>query len=479
MNRLKTFNKILREIEMGVGRFQIDEKVAQLREIINKHSIRHSDAESKLLEIFLDSQFGCVRIPATIQRLRECLNETLPSELRVEALYMLARSTFNVEPFEVNCQYRSEALDIARKNSWTDLEFVILENWMFALLDQNLIERAIELKRILDQLQPNLSIKALTAPRLDRSISRYLAHQAQLFLIQARGLSDRNEIEDSVNKAILLFEKAINREKKNDHRRVNSQIEMAEHMIKSFNMIELPPLDKAASVLTEAGHSLDAHACDLCRGYYYEVHARYYFTRGNQVAPHQPKDALRYWEEGLSDCEKSIEYFERAGHTEVRVPKEIKSQLETKISMHKLPKKIFLSHSGSDKELVREFKKTLELLNFEPWLYDDEVTAGSPVERALLTGFQNSCAAVFFVTPSFIDEDYIQTEVDYAIFEKRQKGMSFSIITLVISDGSGDFGEVPKILKPYVWKQPKTHLEALRELIRALPLEVAFPNWKC
>ena len=57
--------------------------------------------------------------------------------------------------------------------------------------------------------------------------------------------------------------------------------------------------------------------------------------------------------------------------------------------------------------------------------------AGSELERAILQGFKDSCAAVFFVTPSFQDEAYLATEVNYAIQEKREKGDRFSIVTLV------------------------------------------------
>lgn len=33
-------------------------------------------------------------------------------------------------------------------------------------------------------------------------------------------------------------------------------------------------------------------------------------------------------------------------------------------------------------------------------------------------------------------------------------------------------GRVQKLLEPYVWKEPKNDLEALREIIKALPLKI-------
>ena len=72
---------------------------------------------------------------------------------------------------------------------------------------------------------------------------------------------------------------------------------------------------------------------------------------------------------------------------------------------------------SSGNKLVRAFKDTLQLLGFDPWLDEDAMVAGTKLERGIPTGFERSCAAVFFVTPNFSDENYLATEVDYAIQE--------------------------------------------------------------
>jgi hypothetical protein len=151
--------------------------------------------------------------------------------------------------------------------------------------------------------------------------------------------------------------------------------------------------------------------------------------------------------------------------------------LQHEIEMGLCPMKIFLSHKGADKPLVREFKQTLAYLGFDPWLDEDAMTAGTELERGILQGFKDSCAAVFFVTPNFADEQFIATEINYAIQEKRAKQDRFAIITLVLSDGPKK-GVVPELLKQYVWKEPTSEVEALRELVRALPLRVGSPTWK-
>jgi hypothetical protein len=160
----------------------------------------------------------------------------------------------------------------------------------------------------------------------------------------------------------------------------------------------------------------------------------------------------------------------------------LQSELETTLQKHEFAQglvsmKVFLSHKGIDKPKVREFKETLTLLGFDPWLDEDAMQAGAELERAISQGFKDSCAAVFFITPNYIDEQYLATEVNYAISEKRKKGAKFAIITLVY-EIDGKKGQVPDLLAPYVWKEPRNDLEAIRELIRSLPVKVGDAYWK-
>lgn len=157
-------------------------------------------------------------------------------------------------------------------------------------------------------------------------------------------------------------------------------------------------------------------------------------------------------------------------------------ELQTLLHKHEhalgmTPMKVFLSHKGVDKDKVRDFKKTLESLGFEPWIDEDAMHAGVELERGILQGFNESCAAVFFVTPNFKDESFLGSEVSYAIAEKRKKLDKFAIITLVFTQ-EGVSGDVPALLQPYVWKEPKTDLEALREILKAVPVKPGVVQWR-
>jgi hypothetical protein len=136
----------------------------------------------------------------------------------------------------------------------------------------------------------------------------------------------------------------------------------------------------------------------------------------------------------------------------------------------KRPAKIFLSHKTVDKDVVRDFKATLELLGLQAWLDEDELIAGVELHRGLQAGMKESCAAVFFITPSYVEERFLRAEVNYAVSEKTERGDAFAIITLVLPSSDGKRGKVPELLEPYVWKQPSSDLQGLREILRALPL---------
>jgi TIR domain len=141
-------------------------------------------------------------------------------------------------------------------------------------------------------------------------------------------------------------------------------------------------------------------------------------------------------------------------------------------------RQIFLSHKGVNKRLVRQYFRVLKAIGFEPWLDEDAMPAGTKLERGIRQGFEDSCAAVFFITPQFKDEGFLATEVDYAIQQERKKGKRFKIIPIVFADKTGHTGVVPTLLEPYVWKHPKTRIEALVEILKALPIEPGDVRWR-
>lgn len=184
--------------------------------------------------------------------------------------------------------------------------------------------------------------------------------------------------------------------------------------------------------------------------------------------------------------ERLEKYFQATPNDAIFILKQdmsnLSSEMQAVMQKHEYalgltPMKVFLSHKGIDKPKIREYKDIFVSLGFDPWLDEDAMSAGVELERGLLQGFKESCAAVFFITPDYLDEQYLATEINYAIAEKRSKGNKFSLITLVM-EKDGKKGNVPELLKPYVWKEPRTDLEALNEIFKALPIKVGSVYWK-
>ncbi|MFL5340519.1 MAG: toll/interleukin-1 receptor domain-containing protein [Gemmataceae bacterium] len=140
--------------------------------------------------------------------------------------------------------------------------------------------------------------------------------------------------------------------------------------------------------------------------------------------------------------------------------------------------RIFLSHKGADKPTVRTYYTLLKELGFDPWLDEEDMPAGTELHRGILDGFEQSCAAVFFITTNFKDESYLRSEVNYAKEHKRKKGDRFSIITIVLPGKGQSTAVVPELLKEFVYKSPDSHVEAFRDVIRALPLQLGPPRWR-
>lgn len=135
--------------------------------------------------------------------------------------------------------------------------------------------------------------------------------------------------------------------------------------------------------------------------------------------------------------------------------------------------RIFLSHRTSDKELVRPYDALLRELGYQPWLDEHDMPAGTTLHRAIADGMDNACAVVFFVTKNFEDERWLAREVDHAVHRKVERGEKFSIVTLVFGGA-----EVPRALHDYVWINVTSDIDAARQIIRALPIELGAARWR-
>lgn len=184
------------------------------------------------------------------------------------------------------------------------------------------------------------------------------------------------------------------------------------------------------------------------------------------------ENLYRHFRANLDDC---ILIAPPTG--EVRLDEFNKMLLRHQTAMGLARMKVFLSHKSPDKTMVRGYKALLDTLGFDAWLDEDAMSAGAQLDRSILQGMRDSCAAVFFITPKFADESYLATEINYAIQQQRERPAQFAIITLVLTENDVR-PQVPGLLSSFVWKEPNSQVEAFREIIRSLPIKVGPVNWK-
>jgi hypothetical protein len=141
-------------------------------------------------------------------------------------------------------------------------------------------------------------------------------------------------------------------------------------------------------------------------------------------------------------------------------------------------KRIFLSHKSADKPMVRQYRDMLKKLGFEPWMDEDDIKVRDKINRSIYKGIKESCVVIFFITANYVDERYLETEIDLAISEATEQGSQFRIITLILGDSPVDIQKIPVLLRQYVFKQPATQFEALKEILDGLPLRLPQPVFK-
>lgn len=183
------------------------------------------------------------------------------------------------------------------------------------------------------------------------------------------------------------------------------------------------------------------------------------------------------WMTGTILVQPEVELEQKKDFNEIREETFVRFIITLEDIVSAAKKRIFLSHKGVDKPLVRRIHSALSQLGFDPWLDEADMNAGAELERALLQGMKDSCAAVFFATPDYVDDNYLATEVDYAVDQKRSKKDDFSIVTLVLQK-ENEKGAVPDLLRRYVWKEPSSELEMLTDILKALPICVGVVRWR-
>jgi hypothetical protein len=193
----------------------------------------------------------------------------------------------------------------------------------------------------------------------------------------------------------------------------------------------------------------------------------------NRYAPPTLEASVAIWGRDLRASQGSdrLHWLRLAEHPNAKIARNLLEKSQARTHVLKRPTKIFLGQNSKNKKLVRYFKSTLNSVKYWPWLDADALKAGAKLERGLLHGMNELCAAVSFITPHFVDDEVLTTEIDHAISPMRERGPDFLIITLILKGDDGVIGELPPLLKRFVWNPPRNSLEMFTIIVEGQRLD--------
>ncbi len=98
-------------------------------------------------------------------------------------------------------------------------------------------------------------------------------------------------------------------------------------------------------------------------------------------------------------------------------------------------KKVFVSHSGQDNDLVDRFEKSLRAIGIEPFLAERYVAAGQNVPQKIAEHIRDSNAFVPLLTRNSIGNQWVNQEIGYAYCWKEQREIDPPYFFPVVEDG--------------------------------------------
>jgi hypothetical protein len=84
--------------------------------------------------------------------------------------------------------------------------------------------------------------------------------------------------------------------------------------------------------------------------------------------------------------------------------------------------KVFISHAAEDEALASKIVSSLEDAGLEVWYDRREIIPGDNWADRIANGLRESNAMVVLVTPTALESNHMQRDIDYALTQKRFKG---------------------------------------------------------
>jgi hypothetical protein len=370
---------------------------------------------------------------------------------------------------ERHVDLRRRALAIAERLGDAAARVTVLVNWLFAELARDNLDGA---RRYQAEAAAIVEADGFVVGAKTRELkARFLSHKAKVVL---RGASPDAAAAGAIDAAGALYRDAIALVEDVDHLRVNLQIEHAAELASAALELDVIEVAAVRRLLDAPQRALATELSDEGRAYYYAASADVHELAAVRGFNRDRAAAVQAWKAAIADRMMAIGIYERAKHHFAQHERAELRRQQKELARVMQPQRIFLSHKSADKPFVEQVADALRELGFDPWFDQVNVVASDEVLRKLSAGIRESCATVFFVSERFLDDGYIRFEVSYAR-EAFTHNPAYKLIPLALP---GPAPEIPELLRDLGTKYVKNELDAVRAILKALPIRVGTVRWK-
>ncbi|MEZ6031992.1 MAG: toll/interleukin-1 receptor domain-containing protein [Planctomycetaceae bacterium] len=137
-------------------------------------------------------------------------------------------------------------------------------------------------------------------------------------------------------------------------------------------------------------------------------------------------------------------------------------------NMYEKKRKVFVSHSSVDKQLVERIVKELESRDLQVWFDKYEMGVGDSIVQGIDQGLSDADYFLLILSPNSVKSNWVQRELNAALMEETSK-RGIVVLPAIIKDC-----EIPTLLKDRIYADFRSDFDiGLNGLLRVLKQESA------
>ncbi len=127
-------------------------------------------------------------------------------------------------------------------------------------------------------------------------------------------------------------------------------------------------------------------------------------------------------------------------------------------------KKVFLSHSSKDKDIVDVYYNEIQKAELKAWYDKEEIIAGDSITSKVSEGLEECELGVIFLSDNFLSKHsgWTEAECNYFINRRMKKNKALIVVNLGV-----DYDNIPPLLQDYLYIDANSG-KAADELIHAV-----------